>query len=271
VSGPDPTPTAADGWLAGKRALVVGAGSGIGRGVCEAFVAESAHVAALERDGAKCDQLVSALPATVVVQGDATTLSDNRRAVEAALDAHGGLDILVSTVGVFDFYRGIKQLDGDVFEAAFEEMFATNVRSQLCSVKAALPALEATGGNIVLTASTSSFYPGRGGVLYVSSKFAVRGLVIALAHELAPRVRVNAVAPGGTVGTDLRGLAALDLAEQRLDDRAGRAAELAQRTPLALALEPADHAGSYVFLASDRARGITGTFVHPDGGIGIKA
>jgi NAD(P)-dependent dehydrogenase (short-subunit alcohol dehydrogenase family) len=108
-------------------------------------------------------------------------------------------------------------------------------------------------------------------VLYVSSKFAVRGLVIALAHELAPRVRVNAVAPGGTVGTDLRGLAALDLGQQRLDDRAGRAAELVQRTPLAVALEPADLAGSYVFLASDRARGITGTFVHPDGGIGVKA
>jgi NAD(P)-dependent dehydrogenase (short-subunit alcohol dehydrogenase family) len=150
-------------------------------------------------------------------------------------------------------------------------MFATNVRSPLCSVKAALPALEASRGSVVLTASTSSFHPGRGGVLYVSSKFAVRGLVIALAHELAPRVRVNAVAPGGTVGTDLRGLAALDLAGQRLDDRHGRADELVQRTPLSVALEPADHAGSYVFLASDRARGITGTFVHPDGGIGVKA
>ena len=194
---------------------------------------------------------MSAFPASVVVQGGATTLGDNHRAVEAALDAYAGLDILVSTVGVFDFYRGIDQLDEDVLEAAFEEMFATNVRSQLCGVKAALPALEASGGNVVLTASTSSFFPGRGGVLYVTSKFAVRGLVIALAHELAPRVRVNAVAPGGTVGTDLRGLAALDLGQQRLDDRAGRAAELVQRTPLAVALEPADREG-YVFLASDR-------------------
>ena len=129
---------------------------------------------------------MSALPASVVVEGGATTLGDNRRAVEAALDAYAGLDILVSTVGVFDFYRGIDELDEDVLEAAFEEMFATNVRSQLCGVKAALPALEASGGNVVLTASTSSFFPGRGGVLYVSSKFAVRGLVIALAHELAP-------------------------------------------------------------------------------------
>jgi NAD(P)-dependent dehydrogenase (short-subunit alcohol dehydrogenase family) len=263
--------TPAGGWLAGKRALVVGAGSGIGRAVCDAFVAEGARVAALERDRAKCAELKAALASPAVVEGDATTLADNRRAVEAALDAYGGLDILVSTVGVFDFYRGLRQIDDDVFDAAFGESFATNVRSPLCSVKAALPALEASGGNVVLTASTSSFFAGRGGVLYVSSKFAVRGLVVALAQELAPRIRVNAVAPGGTVGTDLRGLTALGLGDQRLEDRAGRTAELVQRTPLALALEPADHAGSYVFLASDRARGITGSFVHPDGGIGVKA
>jgi NAD(P)-dependent dehydrogenase (short-subunit alcohol dehydrogenase family) len=99
----------------------------------------------------------------------------------------------------------------------------------------------------------------------------VRGLVVALASELAPKVRANAVAPGGTVGTDLRGLDALGLQDLRLADRTGRADDLVARTPLAVALEPADHAGSYVFLASDRARGITGTFVHPDGGIGIKS
>ena len=122
----------------------------------------------------------------------------------------------------------------------------------------------------MLTASTSSFYPGRGGVLYVASKFAVRGLVVALAHELAPDVRVNAVAPGGTLGTDLRGPAALGLDERSLGDRPGREEELRARTPLAVALTPADHAGSYVFLASDAARGITGTFLHPDGGIGVK-
>jgi len=51
----------------------------------------------------------------------------------------------------------------------------------------------------VLTESTSAYYPGRGGVLYVSSKFAVRGLVTALANELAPQIRVNGVAPGGTL------------------------------------------------------------------------
>jgi NAD(P)-dependent dehydrogenase (short-subunit alcohol dehydrogenase family) len=259
------------GWLAGKRALVVGAGSGIGRAVCSTFAAEGAQVAAMEIDAWKCETLTDELPESVVIHGDARELGDNRVAVEAAVASFGGLDVLVNTVGVFDFYRGVRDLEGGELEAAFEESFATNVRSQLCSVKAALPALEESGGNIVLTASTSSFFPGRGGVLYVSSKFAVRGLVVALANELAPKVRVNAVAPGGTVGTDLRGLDALGLQDLRLADRAGRAKELIARTPLEIALEPADHAGSYVYLASDRARGITGTFVHSDGGIGIKS
>jgi len=258
------------GWLDGKRALVVGAGSGIGRAVCDAFVESGAVVAGMEIDAAKCDALTAALPQSVVVNGDATSLADNRRAVDTVVDRYGGLDVLVNTVGVFDFYRGINELTDAELDVAFDEMFATNVKSQLSSVKAAIPALEASGGSIVLTASTSAFYPARGGVLYVSSKFAVRGLVVALAHELAPRIRVNAVAPGGTVGTDLRGLTSLELHEQRLDDRDGRADELMRRTPLAVALEPDDHAGSYVFLASDRSLGITGTFLHSDGGIGVK-
>src|SRR5262249_34773265 len=83
--------------------------------------------------------------------------------------------------------------DADGLSAAFDEMFHTNVLSHLQSVKAAAPALRAgTGPSIVLTESASSYYPGRGGVLYVSSKFAVRGLVASLAHELPPRTRGNA-------------------------------------------------------------------------------
>lgn len=257
-------------WLAGKRALVVGAGSGIGRAVLDAFRAEGAAVAVLERDPAKCAALADQLDDVPVLVGDATTREANERAVAAAVDAFGGLDILVSCVGIFDFYRGLGELDADVIDRAFDEMFAVNVKSHLHSVKAALPALRASTGSIVLTESTSAYHPGRGGVLYVSSKFAVRGLVTALAHELAPDVRVNAVAPGGTLHTDLRGLDALDMSERRLADTPGRERELAARVPLNVALTGADHAWSYVFLASDRSRGITGGVTHPDGGIGVK-
>ncbi len=258
------------GWLDGKRALVVGAGSGIGRAVVDAFRTEGAKVAVLERDHGKCEALRKQCPDVPVVEGDAISRDANERAVAAAVEAFGGLDTLVNCVGIFDFYRGILDIDADDLPAAFDEMLATNVLSHLQSVKAAVPALQAgTGSSIVLTESASSFYPGRGGVLYVASKFAVRGLVSALAHELAPQIRVNGVAPGGTLNTDLRGPASLGLDDVRLDDTPDRDRDLAARTPLNVALSGADHAWSFVFFASDRSRGITGETAHPDGGFGI--
>ena len=257
-------------WLDGKRALVAGAGSGIGRAVLDAFLAEGAQVAALELDPAKTARLAADRPGCVAIQGDATSPADARAAVEAAAGSFGGLDVLVNCVGIFDFYRGLADLADDELDAAFDEMFGVNVKSQLVTVRAALPELRRAGGSVVLTVSTSGFYPGRGGVLYVASKFAVRGCVIALAHELAPEVRVNGVAPGGTLGTELTGPASLGLAGRLLGDTHGRAAELSGRTPLHVALTGADHAGSYVYLASDRARGVTGTIVQSDGGIGVR-
>lgn len=258
------------GWLDGKRALVVGAGSGIGRAVVDAFLAEGARVAVLERDPAKCGLLESQLPQVPVTQGDATTAEANEQAVATAVAEFGGLDTLVTCVGIFDFYRGITDISTQELAPAFDEMFTTNVLSHLQSVKAAVPALRAqTGSSIVVTESASSYYPGRGGVLYVASKFAVRGLVTTLAYELAPHIRVNGVAPGGTLNTDLRGLQNLSLDHIRLDDTPNRARDLAARTPLHVALTPQDHAWSYVFLASDRARGITAGSTHPDGGFGM--
>jgi len=253
----------------------VGAGSGIGRAVVDAFLQEGARVAVLERDADKCAALREALPEMPVTEGDATTRSANDDAVAAAVAAFGGLDVLVNCVGIFDFYRGVSELDAELIDEAFDEIFRTNVKSHLHSVRAALPALRdaASRGStsvVLLTESTSGYYPGRGGVLYVSSKFAVRGMVTALAHELAPDIRVNGVAPGGTLNTDLRGPASLDLDDKRLDDTPGRAADLAGRVPLQVALSGPDHAWSYVFLASDRARGITGDVLHPDGGMGVK-
>ena len=254
--------------LAGKRVLIVGAGSGIGRGVFDAFRAAGAEIGALEIDAAKCAALIEAGDGPVVC-GDATERDDNEAAVAAAVDAFGGLDVLVNCVGLFDFYLGLGDIAPDEFDAAFAEAMNVNVRSHLLSVQASLDHLRADRGAIVLTGSTSSFVPGRGGILYVASKFALRGSVISLAHELAPDVRVNGVAPGGTVGTDLRGLRSLGQHERSLGDEPDRAESIRGRSPLDVALDGNDHAQSYVFLASDAARGMTGRFLHPDGGANI--
>jgi NAD(P)-dependent dehydrogenase (short-subunit alcohol dehydrogenase family) len=257
------------GWLDGKTALLVGGGGGIGRAVVEGFVDEGASVAVLELDEEKCADL-SGLAGVHPVCGDATSLSDLRRAVEETVSAFGRIDTLGTFVGVFDYYTPLEQIPEETLPAAFEEMFEINVGSCLLAARTALPALSESGGNIVFTLSTSGFYPGRGGPLYVASKFALRGLVVQLAHELAPRVRVNGVAPGGTLGTELRGLRSIGLHDQRLNDRPGREEDLRSHTPLRVALESHDHAGAYVFLASERARGITGTVINSDGGIGVR-
>lgn len=256
------------GWLDGKCALIVGGGSGIGRAVVDAFRAEDARVTVLERDPAKCEALRQQHSEVTVLCGDATDADTNQAAVAAACDVDGGLDILVSTVGVFDFYTRLADIAIENLDAAFDEMFAVNVKSMLFGVKAAMPSLRRNRGNVILTESTSAYYPGRGGTLYVASKFAVRGLVSTLGYELAPEVRVNGVAPGGTLNTDLSGLSTLGLTTQRLDGP-DRAAALAARNPLQVALDGDDHAWSYVFLASDRARGISGRVMHSDGGMSI--
>lgn len=259
--------------LDGKVALLVGGGSGIGRAVVDAYLEAGAQVVVLELDHDKCAELAELAELgddVVAVQGDATSPDDNARAVAAARTRFGGLDVLATFVGVFDFYTPLLDLDDTELEPAFDEIFHTNVLGTLVSVRAAAPALRDRSGAVVLTLSTSSFYPGRGGPLYVATKFALRGLVTALAHELAPDVRVNGVAPGGTLATQLRGLRALGTAERSLGDTPGRAEELAARVPLGAALDGRDHAGAYVFLASAAARGTTGEIVRSDGGIGIR-
>jgi NAD(P)-dependent dehydrogenase (short-subunit alcohol dehydrogenase family) len=254
--------------LDGKRALIVGAGAGIGRGVHDTFLAEGARVASLEIDEARCKTLAAASDGPVI-QGDATDEATIRAAVEAAVDAFEGLDTLVHCVGLFDFYLGLGEIPDDRFDDAFREVMDVNVRSGLLAVRAAVEPLRASRGSVILTASTSSFTAGRGGILYVASKFAVRGCVVSLASELAPEIRVNGVAPGGTVGTDLRGLRALDQHDRSLGAAPDRAESIRGRSPLDVALDPTDHAASYVFLASDDARGMTGRFLHPDGGANI--
>jgi NAD(P)-dependent dehydrogenase (short-subunit alcohol dehydrogenase family) len=258
------------GWLEGKVALVTGGGSGIGRAVVDAFLAEGARLGVLELGAEKCEELRALGGEVVVVQGDATDPAVNARAVAETVGRFGQLDVLSTFVGIFDLYTPLAEIPEERFAAAFEETFQVNVASVMHAVRAALPELRKTRGNVVATLSSSSFYAGRGGPLYVSSKFALHGLVVQLAHELAPDVRVNGVAPGGTVQTDLRGLRSLDQSETVLDARPGRPEQLRARTPLQVALEPADHAGAYVLLASDRSRGITGEVVRSDGGIGVR-
>lgn len=268
---PRTLPSSSDpGRLAGKVVACTGGGSGIGYAVVEALVAEGARVAVLEIDRGKCDHLAGLGDAVAPIRGDARSAAGNEALVADALDRWGSLDVAITFVGVFDFYTRLLDIGAHEFDAAFDEVFGLNVRSPLLTARAALPALRQSRGSFILTLSSSSFYPGRGGVLYVGSKFALRGVVAELAHEEAPAVRVNAVAPGGTAATDLRGPRSLGLDDRRLADRPGRDDELRARNPLGLVLTGVDHAGAYVFLASDESVGMTGEILRSDGGLGAR-
>jgi NAD(P)-dependent dehydrogenase (short-subunit alcohol dehydrogenase family) len=255
--------------LDGQVAVMTGAGSGIGRAALTAFLAAGVRVSVLEQSAAKCAELRQLGPGVTVTEGDATLADAHAAAVEAAR-AYGPVSLAISFVGTFDHYLPLAGIPEAQFDAAFDEMFAVNVKSALLLARSVVPDLRRSRGTLILTLSSSSFFPGRGGPLYVASKHALRGVVLQLAHELAPEVRVNGVAPGGTVSTDLRGLSALGQAGSRLDDRPGRKEQIEARTPLGTALSAADHAACYLFLASAGAAGMTGQILSNDGGLSVR-
>src|SRR6266699_2836907 len=228
------------GWLDDQVALVTGGGSGIGRGIVARFLAEGARVGVLERFPDRVEQLRADFGTAVYpVQGDVTRLEDNQRAVTETVRAFGQLDIFVGNAGVFDSFLRFDDLPEDTLSAAFDEQFGVNVKGCLLGAKAAVPALMKTEGCMVFTASVAGFNSGGGGVLYTASKHAVVGLIRQLAVELAPRVRVNGVAPGGTM-TDLRGLQTLGNDDRSQFSAPDMAERLSAGNPLHIALVPDD-------------------------------
>ena len=151
--------------------------------------------------------------AVVAVTGDVAQLADNKRAVAETVAALGRLDVFVGNAGVFDNFLSLAEFPEETLSEACDELFGVNVKGCILGAKAALPELLKTDGSMVFTASVAGSNSGGGGPLYTASKHAVVGLIRQLAVELGPRIRVNGVAPGGTM-TDLRGLSLL-----RQDDR----------------------------------------------------
>ena len=259
------------GWLDGQVALVTGGGSGIGRAVVARFVTEGARVGVIDLVAARTEALRADFGAAVVaVPGDVTSLDDNRRAVAETVRAFGRLDVFVANAGVFDGNTRLDEFPEERLAAACDEQLAVNVKGCVLGAKAALPELAKSAGSIIFTASVAGFNSGGGGALYTASKHAVVGLIRQLAAELGPRIRVNGVAPGGTM-TDLRGLTALGREGHSHFTDPGTEERLRTNNPLGLALMPDDLAGAYVFLASRaNAGGVTGTVLTVDAGATLR-
>jgi NAD(P)-dependent dehydrogenase (short-subunit alcohol dehydrogenase family) len=255
-------------WLENEVAVVTGAGSGIGKAVVHRFVEEGAKVVAFDLSEARLKALKEELGEVAVVQGDVRRLDDNRKAVATAVSAIGKLSVFVGNAGIHDGRRKLETLSDEELENGYDEVLGVNLKGYLLGAKAALPELKKTRGRMVFTLSTSSFYVG-GGVLYVASKHAALGMMRQLANELAPDIRVNGVAPSGTV-TGLRTAASLVGKDKATESvfGTGRSPKPANNI-LDLVIAPEDHSAAYVLLASSQSKTMTGAVINTDAGRGV--
>jgi NAD(P)-dependent dehydrogenase (short-subunit alcohol dehydrogenase family) len=263
-------------WLEGEVALVTGGASGIGRAVVDRYVAEGASVCVADLNEERLAEVAAAHgDAVTTIVCDVRSLADNKAAVAHCVATFGRLDVFVANAGLSDMFRELANIAEENVEAAYDAVYDVNVKGVILGAKAALPALVESNGTLVVTLSNSSFWPDGGGIMYISSKHAALGVVRQLAHEWAPAVRVNAVAPGATrtnitlpreLGTDADGRPLRAHAHDSNSD-----ANVERVVPLARHADPADHAAAFV-LAGSRANGaiMTGSVIETDGGLGIR-
>ncbi|BBL47304.1 MULTISPECIES: 3-(cis-5,6-dihydroxycyclohexa-1,3-dien-1-yl)propanoate dehydrogenase [Metallosphaera] len=257
------------GLLEGKVAYFVGGGADICRPTVKKFVEEGAKVVVLDISPTKLSEF-NGMRDVITIVGDATKLEDNEKAVKAAVDNFGKLDTLVGCSGTWDFFVRIWNIPKEKFPAMFDEMFSINVKTYLLATRVALDQLIKNKGSVIYTVSNAGFYSAGGGVLYTATKFAVRGSIIQLAYELAPDVRVNGVAPGGTI-TALSGPKAVGMDKNKLKDLPKIDEVIKLITPLQTVPKPEDYVWSYVFLASEKmSRTVTGEIIEAHGGLGIR-
>ena len=262
--------------LEGQVALVTGGGSGIGRAVVDRYVEEGARVCIMDISAERLAEVSRLHGERVIgVQGDATTVEANERAVRQTVEKFSKLDVFVANAGLGDAFRELIDIPTADVPRVYKEIFDLNVLAVIIGARVAVKELVKTQGSIIVTLSNSSFYPDGGGVMYIASKHAALGIVRQLAHEFAPMVRVNGVSPGATK-TDIRMPASFGLDERGERIRththpSNKDAAVEAVTPLKMHAEPADHSGAYVLLASRRdSKAMTGTVVKSEAGLGIR-
>jgi NAD(P)-dependent dehydrogenase (short-subunit alcohol dehydrogenase family) len=255
-------------------ALILGGGSGLGLGIARHFLGEGALVAIVEISEGKLATVREELGDDVLlVRGDVTSIEDLTTARRAVLDRFGRLDTLVGAQGIFDGNVPLRDIPIEQVEKVFDELMHVDVLGYVLAVRVFLEDLEATSGSVVLTSSTAAYAADGGGLFYTAAKGAVRSVVNQLAFELAPRVRVNGVAPSGIAGSQLQGPRALGLEGNKQSDIP---VEDFTRQFLSLTLTPTlptpeQYAPLYAYLASRQNTTMTGQTIVADQGLFNRA
>ncbi|MFF2455602.1 SDR family NAD(P)-dependent oxidoreductase [Peribacillus simplex] len=252
--------------LKDKVVLITGGASGIGEAVTRRFIQEGAKVSIIGRSIDTLAKMKEEFGENILTyQGDVSKYEDN---VQATVEQFGKLDVFVANAGVFDGFAKFADVTPEALSEAYDFLLNINVKGSFFGAKAALEELKKTNGNIIFTVSGASFYPDGGGVWYTASKHAQIGLMRQLAFELSPSIRVNAVAPGGTL-TALTVIPPLRPFVKIVDNDT-KASSIKKRNILQLAQMPEDHVAAYVLLASDESRAITGEIISSDGGLSVR-
>lgn len=246
------------GEFSGKTALVTGASRGIGLAVARLLAERGASVVALARDE---DRLAAAVAdftqggsrRHVAVAGDANRADVAARAVATAVDATGRLDIVANIAGWYP-----TALVADTDDLDYDAVVAANLGATFRICRAAIHELTRRQGTIVNMSSTAARFPTPGLAVYSASKAAVEGFTRSLAAELAPAVRVNAVAAGPTRTETVRHLMETDTT--------GAIDAVTRVLPLQRLAEVEEIAEAVLFLASPRAAVITGQVLYANCG-----
>ncbi len=246
--------------LAGKVAVVTGAGSGFGEGIAKRFAAEGAAVVVNDinaQHGRRvAEEIGNSGGRAAFLHADVAAAGDVQTLVRDTLGTYGRLDVMVNNAGITHRNRPMLEVE----EAEFDRIFAVNVKAIYLAAQAVVPVMRAQGGGVILnTASTAGLRPRPGLTWYNGSKGAAIVLTKSMAVELAPdRIRVNALCP--VIGET--GLTA--------EFMGGDSEELRQKftasIPLGRMSRPSDLASAALFLASDEAEFLTGVCLEVDGG-----
>jgi len=247
--------------LEGKVALITGGGTGIGAATARRFAAEGARVVLLGPEEEPLRQTADEVDG-IPILGDAASSDDAGRAVAAARERFGGLDMLVTCAGGEGFGTLL-----DLDEETWERHIRLNLTTAVVSARESIPALlEREGSSIVVIASVAGITAGANIVTYNTAKTALLGFVRSLALDYGPQgLRVNAVCPGWT-----RTRMTEPIMERVAEERGISVEDAYERAnagvPLRRTAEPSEIAAVCAFLASPDASFITGTAIVADGG-----